>query len=233
MKRGVRCRIVASAIRASGANLRWTNSKLWFCGMQRDVEPIGAGVCLPDPGSETVLMNNISTQDTWGPGLHVQGNIGIVFNGDIDEAGGGRLEEQGLGYQGRRTLSRAFLRAPGTLRRAKITAEVKGGARLGQANRPLLLDMPGSAVQHCTFRFGGDLSHIATPHVATSVGHINANRYNEVWFENRLLHGQVSQRNLNTATHGVNDPQYGPTKVIREDGRMLVRSFTTGNWVQQ
>ena len=31
-------------IRAGAGNLRWSNSKVWFCGMQRAAEPIGAGV---------------------------------------------------------------------------------------------------------------------------------------------------------------------------------------------
>ncbi len=219
-------------IRAGAGNLRWSNSKVWFCGMQRAAEAIGAGVWLPDPGTETILMNNISTQDTWGPGLQLAGNVGIVFNGDLDEAAGGRLEQQGFGWRGTRTLPRSFIRTPGTLRRAKVTAQIKGGGRLGAANRPVLVDLAGTAVEGCVFRLGGTLDHVATTRIRVPTAHLNANRHNELWFEDRLLHGYVSERQLAMPAHGVNDPNYGPTRVYRDDGRIMVRS-AAGIWVQQ
>lgn len=219
-------------IRAGASNLRWTNSKLWFCGMQRGAEPVGAGVYLPDPGTETILMNNISTQDTWGPGLQLSGNVGIVFSGDLDEAAGGRLEQQGFGWQGTRNQPRCFIRTPGTLRRAKVTAQIKGGARLGAANAPVLLDLAGTAVEGCSFRLSGALDGVAAARVRVTNGHTNANRYNEVWFEERLLHGYVAGRHISNPAHGVNDPNYGPTRVYRDDGRMLVRS-AAGAWILQ
>lgn len=218
-------------IRAGAGNLRWTNSKVWFCGMQRAVQGIGAAIHLPDPGTETIMMNNISTQDSWGPGLQLNGNVGIVFSGDIDEAGGGRLEQQGFGWRGTRSLPRAFIRAPGTLRRARITAQIKGGSRLGEAARPALVDLSGSGVGGCVFRLGGSLDHVATPPVRVSTGHVNAGRYNEIWFEDRLLHGQVTAKELNTAGHGVNDPVYGPSRAYRNDGRLMVRG--PAGWIQQ
>ena len=71
----------------------------------------------------------------------------------------------------------------------------------------------------------------ATPPVRVSTGHVNAGRYNEIWFEDRLLHGQVTAKELNTASHGVNDPVYGPSRAYRNDGRLMVRG--PAGWIQQ
>lgn len=216
-------------IRASAGNFRWTNSKLWFCGAMRGTEGRGAGIYLPDSGTQTMQMRNISTQDTWGSGLDLQGDVGIIFEGEIDEAGGGRLTQQGMGYAGTRSLPRAFIRLPGTLRRAKIRAEIKGGDRNGVANRPYLVDLRGSGVLGSRLKLGGSLDGVHPDRVLVSTGHGNAGRYNEIWFEGRLLHGHVTQAQLDDPAHGVNDPIYGPSRVLREDGALIARA-AAGGW---
>lgn len=214
-------------ITAKASNLRMTNSKMWFTGMQRDVEVIGAGIYLPDPGTAALTLSNISTQDSWGPGLHLSGDSGITFHGDIDEAGGGRLEQQGFGFGGTRRLPRCFVRAEGTLRRARIDAQIKGGGR--SATRPHLVHLSGSGVQGCDFRFGGDLSRVHEQRVVESNATRNNRRHNEVWFGNRLLHGHVTLAQLQDAGHGVNDPAYGPSHALTTAGEALCRA-ADGSW---
>lgn len=219
-------------IRAGASDLRMTNSKFWFCGMQRRSEPVGAGIHLPDQGTTSMQISNCSTQDTWGPGLALSGSYGVSFKGLVDEAGGGRLEQQGFGYQGARTQPRSFVRASGTLRRANVEAQIRGGDRNGASNRPVLAHLSGSAIMGSRFYFGGDLTGVSASRVNVSAGTTNAQRYNEVWFEDRLLHGYVTQAQLDDPAHGVNDPTYGPTKAIRDDGAAMVKS-TGGDWIDQ
>lgn len=214
-------------ITARASNLRFTNSKMWFTGMQRDAEVIGAGIHLPDQGTAALTMSNISTQDSWGPGLHLSGDAGISFHGDLDEAGGGRLEQQGIGWGGPRSQPRCFLRAEGTLRRARIDAQIKGGGRTD--SRPHLLHLSGSGIANCDFRFGGDLSQIHAQPVLESNAIRNARRHNEVWFGQRLLHGHVTQQQLQDASHGVNDPTYGPSLAYTSAGEMMCRA-ADGYW---
>lgn len=214
-------------ITGKASNLRFTNSKMWFTGMQRDVEVIGAGVQFPDSGTAAMTLSNISTQDTWGPGLHLCGDAGITFHGDLDEAGGGRLEQQGFGYTGTRSLPRCFVRAAGTLRRAQINAQIKGGTRTPV--RPHLLHISGSSVAGCEFRFAGDVSGVHEQRVAENISNRNARRHNEVWLGNRLLHGYVTDENLADAAHGVNDPNYGPSRAYTATGELLCRS-SAGGW---
>lgn len=214
-------------ITARASNLRFANSKMWFTGMQRDAEVVGAGIHLPDTGTAALTMANISTQDTWGPGLHLAGDAGITFHGDLDEAGGGRLEQQGFGYGGTRSLPRCFVRANGALRRARIDAQVKGGQRT--AERPHLLHIAGAAVAHCDFRFAGEMAGIHAQPVLENAGARNARRHNEVWFGQRLLHGHVTEAQLADTAHGVNDPLYGPGRAFTADGRMVCRAVN-GAW---
>lgn len=214
-------------ITARASNLRFANSKMWFTGMQRDVEVIGAGIHLPDQGTAALTMSNISTQDSWGPGLHLAGDSGITFHGDIDEAGGGRLEQQGFGFTGPRRLPRCFVRAEGTLRRARIDAQVKGGGRTPV--RPHLVHLSGSGVQGCEFRFGGDLSRVHDQRVVESTPTRNARRHNEVWFGTRLLHGHVTPAQLQDPGHGINDAAYGPSRALTPAGESLCRA-ADGTW---
>ena len=244
-------------VKSAAGNGRFTNSKFWFCGMQLSAEPTGAGVWLPDNGTTTIVMRAISTQDTWGPGFVISGNTGIDIDGECDEAGGGRLMQQGVGgYTGTRSHPRSFVRAMNTLVRARVNLAVKGGARLTAADYPYLVDLSGAGIVDCKFTFRGRLTDTATDAstytmdmtsgtitassgnrqknrgVLWTNGLTNAKKYNEVWFGERLLYGWMTQANLDDTTHGVNDALYGPTRVLRDDGRTMVKS-PAGTWVAQ
>ncbi len=220
-----------TVIKAASGNMRMTNCKSWFTGMQSAAECVGAGIHIPDPGTLALEMVGVSIQDSWGPGLSIEGDTGIHFSGDLDEADGGRVTEQGFGYAGARTLPRCYIRLPGTLRRGEINARIRGGGRNGAANRPHLVDLRGSGVMGCRLDLNGDLTNMDATPVVTSAGHDNADRYNEVRFAGRLLHGQVTQAQLDDPAHGVNDPLYGPTQVTRDDGVMMIRA--AAGWLAQ
>lgn len=220
----------SAVIRAGAGNLRMTNSKFWFTGMQSAAECVGAGIHLPDQGTTAIEMHAVSTQDTWGPGLDLAGSTGIFFSGDIDEAGGGRTTQQGFGYAGARTLSRSCVRLTGTLRRAEINARIRGGNRNGAANRPALVDFQGSAILGCKLNLNGDLTYISTTPIVVSTGYTNARRYNTVDFVGRRMHGAMTKAQLDDPTHGVNDALYGPTEVTMTDGRTAKKN-SAGTWV--
>lgn len=215
-------------IKSASGNLRMTNCKSWFTGMQSAAECVGAGIQIPDAGTLALEMSEISTQDTWGPGLEIQGDTGIKFSGDLDNAGGGRVTQQGFGFTGTRTLPRSFIRIPGTLRRALINARIRGGA-VASGALPHLVDLRGSGVIGCKVDLNGDLASINATRVNTTAGHTNANRYNEVWFAGQLLHGRMTQAQLDNAAHGVNDTTYPITQVIMDTGRIAVKAG--GAWV--
>lgn len=220
----------SAVIRSGAGNLRMTNSKFWFTGMQSAAECVGAGIHLPDQGTTAIEMHAVSTQDTWGPGVDLSGNTGIFFSGDIDEAGGGRTTQQGFGYAGSRSLPRSCIRLSGTLRRAEINARVRGGNRNGAGNRPALVDFRGSGILGCDLRLNGDLSYISTPLVVEAGGYVNARRYNKIDFAGRLLHGAVTKAQLDDPTHGVNDAIYGPSEVMMTTGRRAKKN-SAGAWV--
>lgn len=249
-------------IRSGGSNARINNIKTWYSGLMLSTQPAsllnaagggGCGVEIADPGTKDVQIANLSTQDNWGASVSVQGREGIIISGSFDEAGGGRLQAQGQGFSGTRTLPRAFVRTPGTLVGAKISANLLGGARLTAADYPYMIDLQGSAVDRCQFEFRGEKSGLAPDNTTTLTmdmtsgsitgrqknrgvlwtnGHSNANLYNEVWFENRLDYGWMTQAMLDNAAHSINSELYGTSRVYRSDGRIVVKS-PAGAWVAQ
>lgn len=240
-------------IKSGASDSRWVNIKAWFCGMALSQEVVGAGYEFADNGGSNINMVNATSQDTFGPGFLLRGRAGISIQGSCDEAGGGRLQQQSMGWTGTRTLPRCFVRCDNTLKKSEINIKVQGGARLTAADYPYLLDLSGSGVIGNTFHFNTDLhddagssgfamdlaagslsspSRIKANGVLWTNGYANAKRYNEVWFGKRLMHGFVSQVSLDDTTHGVNDAMYGPTAVIRDDGRIMVRT-SAGAWVPQ
>ena len=240
-------------IKSGASDSRWVNTKAWFCGMALSQEVVGAGYEFADNGVFNINMVNATSQDTFGPGFLLRGRAGINIQGSCDEAGGGRLQQQSMGWTGTRTLPRCFVRCDSTLKRSRIKLNVFGGARLTAADYPYLLDLSGSANVGNIFEFNGDLhddagssgfsmdlatgslsspSRIKANGVLWTNGYTNAKRYNEVWFGKRLMHGFVTAASLADTTHGVNDAMYGPTTVIRDDGRIMVRS-SAGTWVAQ
>ena len=240
-------------IKSGASDSRWVNIKAWFCGMALSQEVVGAGYEFADNGVFNINMVNATSQDTFGPGFLLRGRAGINIQGSCDEAGGGRLQQQSMGWTGTRTLPRCFVRCDSTLKRSRIKLNVFGGARLTAADYPYLLDLSGSANVGNIFEFNGDLhddagssgfsmdlatGSLSSPSrnkangVLWTSGYTNAKRYNEVWFGKRLMHGFVAQASLDDTTHGVNDAMYGPTTVIRDDGRIMART-SAGAWVPQ
>lgn len=82
-------------------NQRMADFKAWFIGLMKGEAPL-QGLIFDGAGNKNIIAQNMSTQDTWGAGVLVNGQ-GITVNGNIDEACGGRIVEQGFGYTGSRT----------------------------------------------------------------------------------------------------------------------------------
>lgn len=237
------CGDVGAEIKSGAGNFRWTNSKLWFIGQKKGSEPIGAGIYLPDAGGANFEIIGVDTQDTWGPGLYASGAYGLKYIGQIDHAGGGRLENQALGWAGARTLTRTAIRIGSTCVRADIDAVITGGNMNGSGNYPFLVDFSASGAQFNTIKLNGRLDYINMASgsgsggtwangVRVANGLTNAKQYNQVWFWSRLMYGYVTQTNLDDAAHALNTSIYSPTQVIRDDGRLMVKS-AAGAWVPQ
>lgn len=235
-----------SAIKALGgsSNARWNNIKGWYGGAYRSAEVVGAGFEMPDAGTQNVIATNLTTQDTWGPGLVICGNTGIDIQAQVDEAGGGRLPgttPTALGYQGARSKPRVDVRLPSSCRDAKIRYTRAGGWRgttPAAADLPYLVDIEGTP-ENVHIEISGALSILQAGTTYTvdqgvgagpngtqkkngvlwsGSGYTNAKRYNTVKHLDRMLFGQVTLAELADSTHGVNDPVRGPTQVITEFG---------------
>lgn len=220
---------IGAELRSGAGNLRWTNSKLWFIGMGSGSEQIGAGIYIPDAGTQGISMVAVDTQDTWGPGLYIMGDSNLYYQGFIDEAAGGRLEQQSFGWPNTntRSLPRTFVRVGGTCRRATINAQIRGGARNGTGNYPFLAHLAGSAIEFNRIQFEGPLSGINMASgtitgasyangivLANGLTNGSSPRYNEIRHGFRLLHGAMTAADLANAAHPVNDALYGPGSVI-------------------
>ncbi|MTH65065.1 collagen-like protein [Paracoccus shanxieyensis] len=229
-------------IRGGGSNGDWQGIKSWFTGMCRSSEGIGAGFNIPDNGTYNLVMTNIRTQDTWGPGMVITGNQAIqIDNLQVDEAGGGRVQAEGIGgFTGTRTLPRASIRLPGSLRRSRINGTITGGGRNGAANYPYMIDMAGSALEFNKIVLNCDMTapdgsnvtqamDVASGSTGTGTGArqkaggvlwtnalTNAKRYNEVWNGGKLVFGKLTLAQLDDTTHAVNDALYGPDQVMTE-----------------
>lgn len=218
-----------SGMLITSGNQRIENHKHWFVGMRRDAEGIGAGFEINGSGNSNIIMSNCASQDTWGPGLVADGDS-LLFSGNIDEAGGGRLEQQGFGWQGARTEVRSCIRTVG-LKRSKITASIRGGDRNGESARPYLVDFDSS---------GADINYVetytegASLHsnlVRASGGFNNSNRWCEVKQNGQIIMGKVSLADLQNAAHSIN-AEGGPSLVHLggdEDGQIAARQ-DNGAW---
>ena len=232
---------VGAEIKSGAGNLRWQNSKVWFVGMANGFEPVGAGVYIPDNGTAGIFINNVDTQDTWGPGLYLAGDSNLWYAGNIDEAGGGRLEQQGFGWTGTRTLPRTYIRYGSTCRRAKVQASIRGGSRNGAANYPLLVHYTGSGAQFTETILDGPLATIDMASgsiaggtkqngVGVANGLTNAKCYNVVKHGFRTLYGKVTLAELEDAAHAVNDATYGPDYAELTIGGIACRNRVDGYW---
>lgn len=224
-------------VRAAAGDMRLNGNKFWFAGMYAASEVTGAGLHLQDAGIRSIEGSANTFQDTWGPAILASGDTAIRLSGTIDHAGGGRIEQQGFGYRGARTQPRTCVRALGTLRRAELDFRVIGGDLNGSANRPHLLHISGGGIMGCDFKFNGDLAGINPTPVVEASGSTNNKRWNKVRFNDRLIHGTVTEANLADPTHGINDGDatgggglYRQDDARLTDGRIATRNPITGAW---
>ena len=198
----------------------------------------GAGLEMCDDGLRSVEGSGNTFQDNWGPAVHACGDVAINLSGIIDNPAGGRVEQEGYGYQGARTFPRACIRAIGTLRRAQMKFSVIGGGLNGPTNRPHLLHISGGGIIGSRFDFkGSDLSGINPTLVVEDDGSINAKRWNCVTVEGRMVHGFVTEANLADPTHGINDGDstgggglYRQDDARLRDGCRVTRNADTLEW---
>lgn len=212
-----------SSIRLTAGNQSLINEKYWFAGAHEGAEIVGAGLEISGAGVSNVVAATIRTQDTWGPGLVADGDS-LIFSGNIDEAGGGRLEQQGGGWTGTRSRARSSIRLT-TATRCNIIAGVNGGARTATA--PLLVDIDGSGVQHNQIDVHTEGATVGSGRVRVSAGNSNAKRHNVVRENGVWLVGRVTEAQLADASHGVNTG--GPTIVPLDPSGQAVRA-TDATW---
>jgi hypothetical protein len=225
-----------SGVLCRSGNQRFSNEKYWFCGMRRDAEGVCAGLEISGAAVANVVGSNLTTQDTWGPGLVLDGDAPII-DGNIDEAGGGRIDDQSFGYrtytdgQGvehvrNRTLPRCNIRLAGSVRNARVRMSARGGA-LADA-LPHLVHLEGSGVEGNEIELNAEGLSIHETPIVTSSAHINSRRHNIVELNGEMLHGALTPTDIADATHPVNANAYKKTMVHLTDGTLAVRDGA--NW---
>lgn len=212
-------RVGNNAVYMTGGNQRVVNEKYWFTGMSRDAERVGAGLQIDGSGVANEQLR-ITTQDTWGPGLVVDGDAPDIIV-QIDEAGGGRVEQQGFGWAGARTENRSCIRVAGAMRHGKIRGSVRGGGRVGVGNEPCLVDFSSSGCYGNRFDFVQEGAELNSTLIQTSTGYDNNKRHNIVTLNEQLLHGAVTPAELADAAHGINVTSLLP-EVTVDDGAGVV-----------
>lgn len=232
----------------SASNSRWNNIKTWYTGCGKRSEGIGAGLNMPSAGTFAVIMNNFTTQDNWGPALALNGNYGIYINAQLDESAGGRPQGDGLGYAGARSHPRAHVRVTGMRQsefHIGVTGGARNAAgefpylldlagsaiefnkfhfygalnaQIPQTNPAEFYEMDLTSGTISSAAPNPVWSRTKNNGVTWVAGFANANRYNEVWFESKLMHGHVTLAQLDNPAADVNHVRYGPTQVITEFG---------------
>lgn len=214
----------ATAFRMGAGNNRLVNEKYWFCGMGRFAETIGAGLEIVGAGVANVVCSNVTTQDTWGPGLVAEGDS-LIFVGNIDEAGGGRLQQQGFGWQGTRTLTRSFIRV-NDLTKSRIITSVNGGNRMTE--KPVLVDVASSGARYNDIDLYTEGVTTTTARFRVAPGNTNAKRYNVVKENGKYLVGRLTAAQISDATHGIQAD--GPDIVPMSPSGVAVRDATGPGW---
>lgn len=211
-----------SGVKLTGGNQRLSDEKYWFCGARTDQEGVGAGLEIVGPGVANITGSTVTTQDTWGPGFVLDGDAPIFQACGIDEAGGGRLEQQGLGFAGTRTDPRCFIRTGGPVSNALVQATVRGGDRNGPTNRPAL-------VHFDSFGGGGNRIDVmseggvfADPLIAVSSGYTSSEQVNHVMLNGAGVYGAISPADLASAAHWINTTGVGGS-VTLTDGTIALR----------
>jgi hypothetical protein len=226
----------------SGGNERIMGIKSWFIGMCKGQEVTGIGVEFPDgAGITNVDGTNITTQDTWGPGMLIEGNT-IRVQGRVDCAGGGRLEDSNLGYQGNRTKPRSSIEI-GNLKDSRVECAIRGTG-------PFDLSAAGQHLypHHVYFSNGGadqnliDITYYKrssvdwfNPTMINAVaGVANAKRHNIVQTQNGdILYGTRTAGELGDIAHSVNLYKQFGQRVVMNTGQIAISNGGTAadTWV--
>jgi hypothetical protein len=182
-------------------------------------EPVGCGIEMESSSMSNCVMSNISTQDTYGPGIRVRGQ-NMFIRGDISEPAGGRLNQFALGFQGTRTRSNSAIEM---VQATNCQIEMSMAA-VNRSLAPYIVDFNGSAnfdnkiIVSYNRRQASPWWNTSTP-IRTAAGYNNAKCYNRVETNDGIiLHGAVTQSRLTDATDNVNTYKGFGYKVPVTDG---------------
>lgn len=214
-----------SGFHCVSGNQRISDIKTWFCGMRRSAEPVGAGFHIDGPGIRQIVVTNFSTQDTYGPGMILEGR-GLLARGLIDHPGGGRVERQGHGWTGKRTVVRSCLDIR-NLKNSCVEVTASGGEL--SVEPPHLAKISSSGADLNVLKLGIEGDTIR-PDVTRVASQKHNGRYNEVWLGGELAYGRMTEADLANPAQSVNSGRFGaPSEVLLEDGRKAVRRGD-GRW---
>jgi acylphosphatase len=163
-------------------------------------------VDLPGAGTTNIDGTNITTQDTWGPGIRVAGSL-ISLQGRVDEAGGGRVQQQGNGFQGTRTKDRTALEI-GNLKNGRVSVAINGTDRsLSSLPHAVSFKDSGADQTHVTVQID---RHSVAPYLHATLieavaGLASSKRHNVVHeVDGGILYGERTAAELGDAAHSVN-----------------------------
>ncbi len=198
-----------SGLYMNSGNVTLANNKFWFTGKLSN-ETVGAGMEFFGSGKANVTSTNDRIQDTWGPGVVVEGGHFNFVGLNITEPAGGRVESQGDGFTGARTEPRCAIRFENA-KGCKIDCTVQNGNFTGLASGdyPYLVyhANSGGRGNYVDIRCEAGNNWRDTLEIA---GWTNADRWSRVVFNGDELLGAVDQADLSDASHGVNDANYRP-----------------------
>ena len=215
-------------------NQRSVANKWWYCGMLEDTDNanVGAGIEFSGAANTNITSIGDATQDTFGPGVSLEGK-GIIMTGlNIDEAGGGRLEFQNFKGPATRSQERCFIGVDNA-EQCRIQGSVVGG-KLGdgsQGEMPYLVEFRNSGAMgnRIEMTSSDDNTGIRDEFIDAVGGYTSNKRQDVVMLNDRMVFGHRTAAELADAAHGVNDAS-GPTTVYLDDGRVACK-LADGTWV--
>ena len=217
--------------KVTAGNQRMWGWKVWFCGMWLTDAPDAAFI-YDGSSNKAIRAFGIDVQDAWGPAYDIQGS-GIKVSGWLDECCGGRLVEQGNGYQGARgSNDNAYvLIRNGESCEISVTASgvIDNGfnpriARVASENASMHymdynVNVPGSNINEAVNAAG-----TYDPDVSNVV--VKRRR------DGALLFGGVSIANLNNGAHEVNLNKLFGSTVLLDDGRPAISTGgPSASWI--
>jgi hypothetical protein len=218
----------------NAGNQRMESVKTWYIGMMEDEEPQGVGIEFASSSMTAVSTSNVSTQDTYGPGVRLRGRALKGLNFEINEPAGGRLDQFAQGWPGTRTRSNSALEIV-QADNCEITIAATGSITEGD---PYLVDFNGGSsfdnvitVVHPK-RQADPFWNTTTP-VRTSTAYGTNKCFNVVkTHDGTYLHGAVATSRLSDAVDQVNTYKGLGFKALITDGRWATKtgSDATSPW---